>query len=137
MAQTQYAVSGSGAGTDVITCTYQTDAAAALPTRTIFTAPFACVVSVVKAIFDVTAGATSTIGIYKASSTTAAGTGGTLILTAAMDFAGTARTVLTPALSATAADYTLAAGDRLSVAVASGSATGDTAVNITVALIKS
>ncbi len=137
MAQTQYSISGTGVGTDTFEAIYQTDAAAALPTRTIFTAPVACVVQVVKAVFDVTAGATSTIGIYKATGTTAAGTGGTLILTAAMDFAGTARTPLTPALSATASDYTLAAGDRLSVAIASGTATGTVGANITVYIKKS
>ncbi len=136
MAQTSYVVAGSGAGTDQWIATYMTDAAAALPTRTIFTAPVACIVTSVKAVFDVTAGAASTIGIYKATGTTAAGTGGTIILTAAMDFGGTARTVLTPALSATASDYTMAAGDRLSVAIASGAATGNTVVNIIVYIVK-
>lgn len=136
MAQTQYVVAGSGAGTDAITATYQTDAAAALPTRTIFTAPFACVVSAVKEIHDVAAGATSTVGIYKDTGTTAMG-GGTIILAAAVDMNATARTVQTPALSATAADYTLAAGDRLSVKVASGSATASAGVNFTVYIIRS
>ncbi len=136
MAQTQYVIAGSGAGTDQFIATYQTDAAAALPLRTIFTAPVACVVTSVKAVFDVTAGAASTIGIYKDVSTDAAGAG-TLILAAAMDFGGTARTVLTPALAASAATYTLAAGDRLSVKIASGSATGTVAANITVYLVKS
>jgi len=134
---TTYIIAGSGASTDQWVATYQTDAAAALPTRTIFTAPVACVVSAVKYIFDVTAGAASTIGIYKATGTTAAGTGGTIITAAAMDFATTARTTGTPALSATAADYTMAAGDRLSVAIASGTATGNAGVNITVYIVKS
>ncbi len=137
MAQTQYVVAGSGAGTDQWIATYDTTAAAALPTSTIFTAPVACVVTSVKAIWGIASGATSTVGVYKATGTTAAGTGGTLILTAALDMSTTAATVNTPALSATAADYTLAAGDRLSVAVASGSATASANVNFTVLITKS
>lgn len=136
MAQTNYVVSGSGAATDQWIAVYQTDAAAALPTRTIFTAPVACVVSLVKAVWDVAAGATSTIGIYKDTGTTAMG-GGTIILTAAIDVNTTARTAATQALSATAADYTMAAGDRLSVKIASGSATASVGVNFTVYIVKS
>lgn len=136
MAQTTYTISGSGIGTDGWMAVYQTDVAAALPTRTIFTAPVACVVSVVKAIWDVAAGATSTVGVYKDTGTTAMG-GGTIILTAALDMNTTARTTATPALSATPADYTMAVGDRLSVKVASGSASASAGVNFTVYILKS
>ncbi len=131
-----YTIAGSGTLTDQWIATYQTfGAAAALPTKTIFTAPVACKVTSVKAIWDVAAGAASTIGIYKDTGTTAAG-GGTIILAAAIDVETTARTTNTPALSATAADYTLAAGDRLSVKIATGSATANALVNFTVYIVK-
>lgn len=133
---TTYTISGSGIGTDGWMAVYQTDVAAALPTRTIFTAPVACVVSVVKDIWDIASGATSTVGIYKDTGVTAMG-GGTLILASAVDMSTTARTVGTPALSLTAADYTMAAGDRLSVKVASGSASASAGVNFTVYILKS
>ena len=135
MAQTQYAIAGSGAGTDNFEAVYQTGAAAALPTQTIFTAPVACKVVSVNAIWDTVAGGASTVGIYKDTGTTAMG-GGTIILAAAMDMTGTARTATQPALSATASDYTMAAGDRLSVKVASGAATGSAGVNFTVHIVK-
>lgn len=135
MAQTQYGISGTGAGTEHILGVYQTGAAAALPTETIYTAPYPCKVNTVNAIWDTVAGATSTVGIYKDTGTTAMGAG-TIILAAAIDMTGTARTATQPALSATASDYTMATGDRLSVKVASGSATGSSGVNFTVDIIK-
>ncbi len=136
MAQVQYVVAGSGAGSDTFTAIYQTGAAAACPPMTIFTAPVACVVSSVKTIWDTVAGATSTISIFKDTGTAALGAG-TLILAAAIDMEGTARTTGTPALAASAATYTLAAGDRLSVKVASGTATASSGVNFTVTLVRS
>lgn len=137
MAQTQYPLvnAASNAASNPMLADYKQIAAGALDEINIFVAPFACIVRSVVATWGTAAGATSTITITKETGTTAPA-GGTTILTAAMNFAGTANTPVTPALSATASDYTLAAGDRLSTKIASGSATGNAKVLITVAIDK-
>lgn len=137
MAQTLYPLvtaAGIALGNPMV-ADYKQTAAAALSEVNIFVAPFACKVRSVKATWGTAAGATSTIAITKETGTTAPA-GGTTILAAAMDFNGTANTPITPALSATASDYTLAAGDRLSTKIASGTATGNAKVLIEVLIDK-
>lgn len=137
MAQTQYPLvnAASNASSNPMLADYKQTGAAALGEVNIFVAPFACKVRSVTATWGTAAGATSTIAITKETGTTAPA-GGTTILAAAMDFNGTANTPVTPALSATASDYTLAAGDRLSTKIASGTATANAKVLIVVAIDK-
>ena len=132
---TTYTISGSGTGTDLITAVYKTGAAAACPPQTILVAPVACTVQNVGVIWDTVAGAASTIAITKETGTEALGAGVT-ILAANIDLEGTARTYQARSLSATAASLALAAGERLSVKVATGTATASAGVNFTVILKK-
>lgn len=93
----------------IIDTTYDTD-------RFIWTAPFACIVVSVKAMQSAieASGASTTLMIEKVPSGTAIGSG-TDILAAAVNLKTgvTANTVETLTLHATAANYTLAAGDSL------------------------
>lgn len=79
-----------------------------------FVAPYPCRVVAITEVHSVAAGGTSTLQVTKDTSTNAPGAG-TDLLSAAFDLNGTANTVQNGALSATAADLVLAAGDRLSV----------------------
>lgn len=79
-----------------------------------FVAPYPCRVVAISEVHGVAAGGTSTLQVVKDTGTAAPGAG-TDLLSAAFDLNGTANTVQEGALSATAADLVLAAGDRLSV----------------------
>lgn len=79
-----------------------------------FVAPYACRVVAISEVHSAAAGGTSTLQVVKDTGTSAPGAG-TDLLSAAFDLNGTANTVQVGALSATAADLLLAAGDRLSV----------------------
>lgn len=81
---------------------------------TFFLASRAYRIKAVRVIWDVAAGGTSTIDIFKDTSTNAIA-GGTSILAAALSINSTARTVASPSLAASAATLLLAAGDRLSL----------------------
>jgi hypothetical protein len=80
----------------------------------VFIAPWACKVVNVSEVHEVagTDGSPVTLMIEKCTGTTATGSG-TDILQAAFDLKGTANTEQWGTLSATPADYTLAAGDKL------------------------
>lgn len=130
-----YTISGSGTATDVLTAVYQTGAAAALPPQTIFTAPYACTIRFCSVIWETVAGATSTVAITKNTTTGALGAG-VSILAANIDMEGTARTVQARALTSTGADLILAAGDRIDVKVATGSASASAGVNFTISMTK-
>lgn len=82
--------------------------------RAFFVANRAYIVTAIRQSHGVAAGGASTLQVTKDTGTTAPGAG-TDLLSAAFDLNGTANTVQTGALSATPADLTLAAGDRLSI----------------------
>ena len=112
-----------------ITATFGTRAAAAIPTTTFFTAPTGSwEVETLTYIWGTAAGATSTVGVYKDTGTDVPG-GGTIITSAAVDMNTTANTLNTPTLVTNGVQI-LAAGNRLSVKVASGSATASADVHI-------
>lgn len=85
-----------------------------IATQSFFTANRDMVVTGVKAVYGTAFGAAITIDVTKDTGTTAAG-GGTSVLAATMAGDGTINTVLSPALTATAATLAMAAGDRLAV----------------------
>lgn len=130
MAQTTYVVAGSGAGTDVLTGMYYQNAAGALSTSVLFIAPVACVLTAIEYSWGIAAGATSTWTLTKDPSLTAAG-GGTTVLASSIDASTTADTSAAASLSTTAADLAFAVGDKLSIKVASGSATASAKVIVT------
>jgi hypothetical protein len=82
--------------------------------RQFFVAPVACTVVAISEVHAVAAGGASALQVTKDTSTNAPGAG-TDLLSAAFDLAATAQTVQNGALSATASDLVLAAGDRLSI----------------------
>ena len=85
-----------------------------IATQTVFQANRDMVVTGIKAIYGTAFGAAITIDVTKDTGTNAAG-GGTTCLAAPMAGDGTINTVLTPALTATAATLSMAAGDRIAV----------------------
>lgn len=80
----------------------------------VFIAARAMKVTSVRVVCSVAGASSSTIGVRKCTTTTAPASG-TLVTTAAQALDGTINTTVTGTLSATAADYTLAAGDRLAI----------------------
>jgi hypothetical protein len=100
-------------GAGLVTHYFQSGAASAT-NETFFLATRAYRVKAVKEIHDVAAGGASTIDIIKDTGTGAM-TGGSSILSATINLNATARTVQSPALTATTANLLLAAGDRLSI----------------------
>lgn len=136
MAQTTYVISGSGAGTDVLTGQFYQNAAGAISTSVLFVAPVACVLSKIEYSWGVAAGATSTVTLTKDPSLTAAG-GGTTVLASNIDMNTTADTSAAASLSATAADLAFAVGDKLSIKVATGSATASAKVIFTAYFVRS
>lgn len=86
----------------------------------------------VKEVHGTAGGAGATVAVKKCTGTQAAASG-TAIATAVFDLTATANTVVTGTLSATAADYTLAAGDRLAGDF-SGTISPLAGLNITVVL---
>lgn len=85
-----------------------------IKTQWFFTANRDMVVTGVKAVYGTAFAGAVTIDVTKDTGTTAAGAG-TSILTAAMAGDATINTVITPALTATAATLAMAAGDRLAL----------------------
>jgi hypothetical protein len=79
-----------------------------------FVAPYPCRVVAVAEVHSAAAGGASTIQVVKDTSTNAPGAG-TDLLSSAFDLNATANTTQQGALSSTASDLVLAAGDRLSV----------------------
>jgi len=82
--------------------------------RVFFVATQACTVVAISEVHAVAAGGASTLQVTKDTGTNAPGAG-TDLLSAAFDLNATANTVQTGALTATAADLTLAAGNRLAI----------------------
>lgn len=130
MSQTQYPVSGSGAGTDAVLAQFYQNAAGAVATSVLFIAPFACVLAAIEYSWGIAAGATSTLTLTKDPSLTAAGAG-TTVLATAIDANTTADTSAAASLSVTAADLAFAVGDKLSIKVASGSASATAKLIVT------
>lgn len=97
-----------------IIATYRGGDTAAATDAVFFTAPFACRVRSLTEVHAVAAGGVSTLQVVKDTSTAAPGAGTDLLATA-FNLNATANTPQTGTLSTTAADLTLAAGDRLSV----------------------
>jgi hypothetical protein len=93
----------------------------------IWIAPFACQVVSVKEIHSVVGGGSAAVRPRKITDTSAPGAAAgatvTEITTAGFDLTATVNTTQTGTLSATAADYTLAAGDKISLDF-SGTLTG-------------
>jgi len=96
------------------TAVYFCNLNADIKTQSFYTANRDRTITSVKAVYATPFGAAITIDVTKDTGTTAAGAG-TSVLTAAMAADGTANTVITPALTATAATLKMAAGDRLAV----------------------
>ena len=119
---------------DYITATFTQNAAGAIPTLAFFVADSACKVISSKVSYATAAGGASTVGIVKDPSGTAPGAG--TVIGTALDMNTTVNTTYTQTLSATPADYTLAAGDKLSIKVASGAAAGSAGVVWTVTLAR-
>lgn len=82
--------------------------------QTIFTAPFACQVIGVSAVWGVAGGAAAVVNVEKLTGTTAPGSGNT-VQASTVDITATANTVTNPTLSSTTADLQLAVGNRLGV----------------------
>lgn len=122
MAQTQYAVSGSGAGSDVFVCQHVQTAAGAVGTVCFGIMPVAATLTVIEVSWGAAAGAASTLDITKDPSLTAAGAG-TSVLVAAFDANTTADTSASLPLAVSGATKLFAAGDKISIKVASGTAT--------------
>lgn len=97
-----------------LTATYVGQTTEAATDRQFFVAPVACTVVAISEVHAVAAGGTSTLQVVKDTGTAAPGAG-TDLLSAAFDLNATAQTVQVGALSATAADLVLAAGNRLSL----------------------
>jgi len=129
MAQVLWDLNSNG---NPIVASFNQVAAGAIATTPFFVAPFACTVTGAYCRYNVAAGATSTVQIYQDTAGTAAGAG-TALLTTAFNMNTTTATTITGAFTSTPA---LAAGDQLTVKVASGSATGSADVVITVTLAR-
>lgn len=136
MSQTQYAVSGSGAGSDILSATFSQVAAGALATTPFFIAPVACVLTGIEYSWGIAAGATSTWDITKDPSLTAAGAGTSLLATT-IDASTTADTSAAASLAASSATKTFAVGDKMTIAVKTGSATASAKVVVTAYFTKS
>lgn len=99
------------------TMTVTTELLAASVDKWVFVAPFACKVVSVKEVHSVAGGSAAAVSPRKITGVSAPGAavaaGVTEITTAAFDLTATANTVVTGTLSATATDYTLAAGDKI------------------------
>jgi hypothetical protein len=87
--------------------------------QTIFLATRPLLVEQVEAIWSVAAGGTSTLGVFHDTGTTAPG-GGTNILTGNFNLNTTANTAAAGTLISTVSSLTMAAGDRISIALVTG-----------------
>lgn len=131
-----YTISGSGTGTDALIGQFYQNAAGAVSTSVLFVAPVACVLSKIEYSWGIAAGATSTLTLTKDPTLTAAGAG-TTVLASAIDANTTADTSAAASLSVTASDLAFAVGDKLSIKVASGSATASAKVIVTAYFLRS
>lgn len=136
MAQTQYAVAGSGAGTDAVVLQHIQNAAGAVGTVCFGCLPFAAVLTRIEYSWGVAAGATSTLDITKDPSLTAAGAG-TSVLATTIDANTTADTSAAASLAVLAATLAFAQGDKISVKVSTGSATGTAKLIIAAYFVRS
>ncbi len=125
-----YTISGSGTGTDVWIGTFTQVAAGALVTTPFFIAPAACLLTAIEYSWGIAAGATSTWDITKDASLTASG-GGTSMLLTTIDASTTADTSAAASLVVSSTTRTFAAGDKLSIKVATGSASASAKVVVT------
>lgn len=98
---------------DEMVVTYASYGAGSKATQSFFIAPVPMKVLKVSEVHTAANASTLTADVTKSSGTGAPGSG-TSILAAQIDLEGTANTVQSPALSATAANLLMAAGDRLS-----------------------
>jgi hypothetical protein len=98
----------------VDTAVYFCNVNADIKTQSFYIANRGRTITGVKCIYKTPFAAGVTIDVTKDTGTTAAG-GGTSILSAAMAGDGTANTLITPSLAASAATLTMASGDRLAV----------------------
>lgn len=94
--------------------TYVGQTTEAATDRQFFVAPVACTVVAISEVHAVAAGGASTLQVTKDTGTAAPGAGTDLLATP-FDLNATAQTVQSGALSATASDLVLAAGNRLSL----------------------
>lgn len=135
MATTNYTISGSGTATDVFSESFTQVAAGALATTAFFIAPVACVLTGIEYSWGTAAGATSTWDITKDASLTAAGAG-TSVLATTINANTTADTSAAASLAALLATKTFAAGDKLSIAVKTGTASASANVIVTAYFLK-
>ena len=105
---------GGGIVPQVIEVSFVGQTTEAATDRAFFIANRAYQVTAIRQVHSVAAGGASTLQVTKDTGTTAPGAGSDL-LSSAFDLNATANTVQTGALTATAADLLLAAGDRLSI----------------------
>jgi hypothetical protein len=131
-----YTIAGSGTGTDILTGHFYQNAAGALSTSVLFIAPVACVLTGIEYSWGTAAGATSTWDLTKDPSLTAAGAG-TSVLASTINANTTADTSAAASLTATGATLAFAVGDKLSIKVATGAATGSAKVIVTAYFKKS
>jgi len=99
-----------------------------------FIAPFRCRVTKISEVHATVAGQTGTLTVERLQSTEAPGNGDDLLGDTKIDEEGTINTVQSPALTDTAANLVLEAGDRLALKQASGSATSLANACVTVEL---
>jgi predicted RecA/RadA family phage recombinase len=105
--------------------------AGSLATQTFFIAPVAMRVLKVSEVHSVANASTLTADITKDTGTNAPGAGAAVLASTKLNLEGTANTVQSPALSATAANLVLAAGDRLAFKPsAAGTAIAGVAVTV-------
>lgn len=136
MSTTNYTISGSGSGSDGWVAQHIQTGAGAVGTVCFGTAPVACVLNRIEYSWGTAAGATSTLDITKDPSLTAAGAG-TSVLATTIDANTTADTSAAASLAVLAATLAFAQGDKISVKVATGSATGTAKLIITAYFLKS
>jgi hypothetical protein len=108
------------------TFTIDTELLAASVDKWIWIAPFACKVVSVREVHSVVGGASAAVRPRKVTDTSAPGAAASTTvkeLSAAIDLTATINTVVAPTVTATTADITLAAGDKIGLDF-SGTLTG-------------
>lgn len=95
--------------------TYNFTGTPAATDQVFFVAPRAMRILAISEVHSVAAGGASALQVVKDTGTSAPGAGTDLLQSSGFDLNGTANTVQTGSLTTTAADLSLAAGDRLSV----------------------
>lgn len=114
-----------------------TSAATATNYGKVFIAPFICTVTSIKEVHGTAGsdGSAVTLSVERLQGTEALGSGDELLAATKIDLKGTADTVQTPTLTATTANLTLAAGDRLGL-VDTGTLTAVADVAVTIELTR-